>query len=540
MNKYAHFLILVLFLFSCQKKKVDLIIHHAVIYSVDSLFKTYEAAAIKDGVFFDLGNSAEILEKYDADSVIDAKNQYIYPGFIDAHSHFYWYGHGLQTVDLTGTKSMEEVIERVKLFIEAHPEKKWIIGRGWDQNDWAVKEFPTNEALNEHFQNHCIVLKRVDGHALLANHLAISEANADRPEIAGGRIIRKNGQNTGIYIDNAMDLFQQALPKEDASAMSHSLLEAQNKCFAVGLTSVCDAGLDRDVLDIIDSLNKLKLLQMRIYAMISLSEKNLNHYLNKGYYKTNHLNIRSFKVYADGALGSRGACLLHAYHDKPKEKGFLLKTAEELDSIIGIIAAKNFQINTHCIGDSANRSLLKIYAKHLKGKNNMRWRIEHAQVVDSNDFFYFKDYSIIPSVQPTHATSDMYWAEERLGKERLRYAYAYKRLLKTNDFIPLGSDFPVEDINPLYGFYAATARQDVKGYPTGGFQLEDALTREEALRGMTIWAAYAQFEEHEKGSIEKNKLADFVMMNIDLMKAPLIDIRHAKILSTYSGGKRVY
>ena len=279
---------------------------------------------------------------------------------------------------------------------------------------------------------------------------------------------------------------------------------------------------------------------MRIYAMISPTEENRKYYFERGPFQNELITIRSFKIFGDGALGSRGAALLKPYHDAPEEQGFLLSPAEEFESLANEIYANGFQMNTHCIGDSTNRTLLDIYAKVLKGKNDRRWRIEHAQIIDKEDLDKFGQYSIIPSVQPTHATSDMYWAEDRLGAERIGDAYIFKQLLDQNGRIALGSDFPVESINPLYGFHAAVARKDAKNWPEGGFQSDNKLTREEALKGMTIWAAYANLEDDIKGSIEVGKLADFVLLEQDIMKVQEEDIRDIKVRGTYIGGKKVY
>ncbi|MBD0368001.1 MAG: amidohydrolase family protein, partial [Flavisolibacter sp.] len=309
---------------------------------------------------------------------------------------------------------------------------------------------------------------------------------------------------------------------------------------AVGLTTVDDCGLDyREVL-LMDSFQKRGELKMRVYAMLSDAQHNYDFLFKSGKIKTDFLNVRSFKVYADGALGSRGACLLQPYSDKPGWFGFLLSTPHHFDSVAQVISSKGFQMCTHAIGDSGNRTILNIYAKYLKGKNDLRWRIEHAQVIHQNDFALFGQYSIIPSVQPTHATSDMYWAGDRLGKGREKGAYAYKQLMDQNGWIPLGTDFPVEDISPFKTFYAAVFRQDAKGFPKGGYQMENALSRQDALRGMTIWAARSNFEEKEKGSLEKGKWADFVLLDRDLMTAEQTDVLNTAVLATYIGGVKAY
>jgi predicted amidohydrolase YtcJ len=308
----------------------------------------------------------------------------------------------------------------------------------------------------------------------------------------------------------------------------------------MGLTTVDDCGLDyREVLTI-DSFQKKGELKMRVYAMLSDAKHNYDFLFKNGKIKTDHLNVRSFKVYADGALGSRGACLLQPYNDRPNWYGFLLSPLSHFDSVANIIAANNFQMCTHAIGDSGNRAVLNIYAKYLKGPNDKRWRIEHAQVVNQNDFAAFGKYNIIPSVQPTHATSDMYWAGQRVGREREKGAYAFKQLMQQNGWIPLGTDFPVEDISPFKTFLAAVFRQDAKGYPGGGYQMENALSRQEALRGMTIWAARSTFEETEKGSLEKGKLADFIILDRDLMTVAPAEVLQTTVLATFIGGSKVY
>jgi predicted amidohydrolase YtcJ len=290
----------------------------------------------------------------------------------------------------------------------------------------------------------------------------------------------------------------------------------------------------------IDALQKDGKLQLRLYVMLSDVKENYDHYLTKGPYKTDKLYIKGFKLYGDGALGSRGACLLQPYSDKKGWYGFLLSNPSHFDSVANILSKTEFQMCTHAIGDSGNRTILNIYAKYLNGKNDKRWRIEHAQVINQNDFLLFGNYSIVPSVQPTHATSDMYWAAERLGNERVKGAYAFKQLLKQNGWIPLGTDFPVEDISPFKTFLAAVARKDASGFPANGFQVDNALTREEAIRGMTIWAAKAGFLENEIGSLQVGKKADFILLDKDLMKVEEKDILHVQVKGTFVNGKKVF
>ena len=529
-------------LISCsQKKKIDLLVYNAVVYTVDSTFSRAEALAIDKGRILEVGTSADLQGKYDASNEMDVKGKFIYPGFIDAHAHFFGYGLGLRELNLAGTESWEDIITRLNDFSKNFSKNEWLIGRGWDQNDWSSKEFPDNKKLNEEFPDQPVFLTRIDGHAAIANQKALELAGIKAGDkLTGGEVEVKNGKLTGILIDNAVDLVSSKIPPPSGRRIKEGLLNAQQNCFAVGLTTIDDCGLDYQAILFIDSLQKRGDLKMRIYAMLSDNKPNYDFLFKNGKIKTDRLNVRAFKVYADGALGSRGACLLAPYNDKPHWSGFLLSSQQHFDSIAQILVQKGFQMCTHAIGDSGNRTMLKIYGKYLKGKNDLRWRIEHSQVIAERDFRLFGEYSIIPSVQPTHATSDMYWAASRLGNERIKGAYAYKQLLRQNGWIPLGTDFPVEDISPFKTFYAAVVRKDAKGWPDNGFQFENALTREEAIRGMTLWAAKSNFEETEKGSLEKGKLADFIIADKDLMKAAASELPGINVLATFLGGEKVF
>ena len=531
-------LILCVITFSCKKKEeVDSIIINANIYTVNTNFDKAEAFAIKEGKIIDVGSTLEIQSKYAPTFINDVKGKTIVPGFIDAHCHFLGLGMQQQKVDLSGTKSFDEVVQRI---VDFQKEKNvtYITGRGWDQNDWDVKEFPTKDKLDELFPNTPIAVRRVDGHALLANQAAIDLANVtvDSPE-KGGFIIKKDGKLTGIFIDGPMRLISSKIPKASTKEITQGLKDAEKICFDLGLTTVDDAGLSKQVIEIIDSLQQANELKMRIYAMVSVSDANIDYFTKNGIIKTDRLNVRSFKVYSDGALGSRGAAMKHSYSDKHNHFGALVTPLEDLEHYAEKIAASDFQMNTHAIGDSANYVMLKTYKKVLKGKKDRRWRIEHAQIIDKEDFNYFQN--ILPSVQPTHATSDMYWAEDRVGAERIKGAYAFKDLLNTYGKVALGTDFPVEKVSPFLTFYAAVARKDLNNYPENGFQMENALTREETLKGMTIWAAYANFEENEKGSIEVGKMADFIVLNKDIMTVETDKIPYLQVEETYVGGHRV-
>jgi len=533
-------LLLLIVLVSCQKKaQVDTIVINAKVYTVNSNFDIAEAFAVKDGKIVEVGSSEAIKNKYEPYDIVDATGKTIVPGFIDAHCHFLSLGFNSQQVDLVGTTSFDEVVNRVVDFSNVN-HSKYIVGRGWDQNDWENKEFPDNKLLNKLFPETPIVLTRIDGHAVLCNQAALNLGHVSPDsKIDGGEVVIKDGELTGVLIDNAESLVMNFWPKSTKDDTVNALLKAQEICFENGLTTVNDAGLDRSAIEIIDSLQQSGALKIRVYAMASGSPENVDYYLNKGIVKTEKLDVRSFKFYADGALGSRGALLRAPYSDKPNHFGLLLTDLETFKSYAKRIANSDseFQMNTHAIGDSANHAVLNIYKNVLDGKKDRRWKIEHAQVISPEDFDLFDD--IIPSVQPTHATSDMYWAEDRLGHERIKGAYAYKDLLNKYGKIALGTDFPVEYVSPFYTFYAAVARQDLKQYPEGGFQMENALTREETLKGMTIWAAFSNFEENEKGSIEAGKFADFIILDKNIMEAPVNEIPNIKATNTFVAGKSV-
>ena len=534
--------LLVVLFCACKQKEynADLLVKDALVYTVDSAFTTADAFVVSAGKIVAVGKADTLEEKYNAKQVIDAGGKPVYPGFIDAHAHFYEYGLGLQEADLTNTKSWQEVVDSVKAFAARNPDG-WIVGRGWDQNKWKVKEFPNKAKLDSLFPARPVILSRIDGHAVMVNQAALNLAGVKPGQtIIGGKIETINGKLTGVMIDNAQGIITRKIPPPTEAITQSALLGAQKNCFAAGLTTIDDCGLPYTMVNTIAELQHKGELKMRMYVMLSDQQDNYDYLFKRGAYKTPSLNVRAFKVYADGALGSRGACLLKPYADQKGWSGFLLSQQKHFQEVAEKIAAHGFQMCTHAIGDSANRVMLKIYASVLKGKNDKRWRIEHSQIVAPEDVKLFGEYNIVPSVQPTHATSDMYWAGARLGKERLKTAYAYKDLLAQNGWMPLGTDFPVENINPMYTFYAAVIRKDKKGYPEDGFQMENAIGRTEALRGMTIWAAKANFEEKEKGSIEPGKYADFVILDSDIMKVDGKTLPNVKVLKTFVNGEQVY
>ena len=533
--------ILLVFISSCNsKQKVSLIISNANIYTVDSAFSQATAMAIEDGKIVAVGNNVDIQNKYSSSNNIDAKGNTIFPGFIDAHCHFTGYATDMWKCSLTGTTSFAEVVSKINGYSATAP-MEWIYGRGWDQNDWTVKEFPTKEIFDSLFPNRPVFLKRVDGHAALLNQKALELAGiTTATKIAGGEVEIKNGKLTGILVDNAMHFAEKKVPLINDTLAQKYFLAAQDYCFAAGLTGVHDCGISEHTVDLILKAQNDGGLKMKIFALLSDDTSYYDKWVKSGPLKTERFTVGGFKFYADGALGSRGACLLQDYADKKNWKGFLLHDKAHFEKAAQMFAGSGLQMCTHAIGDSGNRQILKIYADVLKGKNDKRWRVEHAQVMNAADFHFFADNNIIPSVQPTHATSDMYWAADRVGATRIKTAYAYKQLLQTNSWLPLGTDFPVEYIEPLKTFYAAVVRQDSKGFPANGFQMENALTRKEAIYGMTLWAAKAAFEEKQKGSLEVGKAADFIMLDKDLMTCDKAEILGTKVLGTWVSGEKVF
>ena len=530
-------LIVGLLLSSCQSK-VDLIVHNANVYTLGQNNLKASAFVVDDGKFVDVGGE-ELLEQYTAKKVLDLQELPVYPGFIDSHCHFLSLGLSLNKVDLVGTKSFEDVLDRVKRYA-TNKELNAITGRGWDQNDWKIKRLPNKEQLDLIFPDIPVALRRIDGHAMLVNQKALDLAGITLDtEVTGGQIVKENGKLTGVLIDAPMQMVTNILSKPSVEDKIKSLQDAEEISFANGLTTVSVAGLDREDIFLIDSLHKTGALTIRVYAMISNSQDNVDYFLKEGPYKTDKLNVRSFKVYADGALGSRGAALKDSYSDLDNHTGAFITSKDSLEALAYKLAASPFQMNTHAIGDAANQVVLEAYNKALVFSDDPRWRVEHAQIIDTNDIKLFTR-KILPSVQPTHATSDMYWAEDRLGEDRLYGAYANKALLEQSGRIALGTDFPVEDVNPFKTFYAAVVRKDSEAFPEEGYLPENKLSEIEALKGMTIWGAYANFEDKEKGSIEAGKVADFIILDRDIIKVSEKRILKTRVVATLVDGKIVY
>ena len=535
LNNLILVLLVITSLLQSCKKSVDYIAYNGNIYTVNNDFNVASAFAVKDGKFIDVGND-EIFSKYNTNEKIDLNGSTVLPGLIDAHCHFYGLGLNQSVIDLTGTSSFNEILEKIAF----ENNKDVIRGRGWDQNDWEIKEFPDKLKLDLAYPNTPVILERIDGHAYLVNQKALDIAGIDiNTKSTNGSLLSKKGKLTGVLIDGPMSIIDDAFGEISLDNKIKALISAQKICFQNGLTTVDDAGLSKEVILLIDSLQKKDLLKMRVYAMISNSEDDVDYFLENGPIKTNSLNVRSVKVYGDGALGSRGATLKEPYSDDKHNYGKLVTSYKDIKDLADKLAKANFQMNTHAIGDSTINILIDTYSKVLENKTDPRWRIEHSQIIDLNDIDGYNN-KILPSVQPTHATSDMYWANDRVGSKRIKGAYAYKALLEKSKVIGLGTDFPVEKVNPFHTFYASISRKDLNDYPEKGFEFENALSREETLKGMTIWAAYLNFEEKEKGSIEKGKFADFIIIDRDIMKVETNKTPNTKVLKTYLSGELVY
>jgi hypothetical protein len=538
MRKHTLFLFLFFFIMtSCQTKTaVDLIVHNANVYTVDADFSKAQAFAVKDGKFVAVGDENEITGHFSAKETIDAQGNAVYPGFMDGHSHFTGYGENLvRWADLKGCRSYEEVIERLSVHDSLYP-AEWLLGRGWDQNLWEPAEFPDNERLAEAFPGRKVLLTRIDGHAVLASKEVLELAGIDKDfQLEGGMAIMKGDRCTGVLLDNTADVAKALIPPMSAAQQIQALLKAQENCQAVGLTSVTDAGLDIATIELIDSLQQAGQLTIHVNAMVNPDDETMEHFMHQGVIDKDKLTVRSVKIYDDGALGSRGAKLLEPYSDLDEcgmgnaECGMILESDEFYRHVCQKAYEAGYQVCCHAIGDGGVQHILDIYSEFLKGPNDLRWRIEHSQVVAEDDFARFGQYNVIPSVQTTHCTSDMDWAGERLG-DRIKNAYAYQRLLRENGWLINGTDFPIEDISPIYTFYAAVARKHLDGTPTEGFQMENALTREQALRSITIWVAKGCFLEDRKGSIEVGKDADFVMLDRDIMTVAEGEIPAAKVI----------
>jgi predicted amidohydrolase YtcJ len=533
----------------------DLILVNGRVYTVDNARPLVSALAVRSGRIVFVGSDAEArVLATPTTQTIDLHGATVFPGFTDAHAHLLGLGDELRRVNVAGATSYEEVIDRVKTWAKNVKPGDWILGRGWDQNRWPTKEFPTHEALSRAFPNNPVVLERIDGHADLANAKAMELARitAATPEPSGGRILKlASGAPSGVFIDNAAGLIERAIPASTRADTRKAILAAIAECNRWGLTGIHDPGESPQTVSIYEELARAKDLNLRSYVMLSdpgepgSAAAHANPYLQRGPQSAlydGHLWIRAIKLYADGALGSRGAALLAPYSDDSTNSGLLVSQPAHLEAWAEWALRHGFQVNVHAIGDRGNRNVLDAFETALRAvpKADHRFRIEHAQVVSPQDIPRFAKLGVIPSMQATHQTSDMGWAEARLGPERIRGAYAWRSLLNTGVIIPNGTDFPVEEVNPLLTFHAAVTRQNPSNQPAGGWYPDQRMTREEALQSMTIWPAYAGFQESMLGSLTPGKYADFVVLDRDIMRIPETEILGARVLSTWIGGHPVY
>jgi predicted amidohydrolase YtcJ len=527
----------------------DLVVTNARIYTVDDAHPLAQAMAVRDGRVLFVGSTREARALAGPRTrVLDLGGRTVIPGMTDAHAHLLGLGELLRSVDLAGTRSYDEVIARVAARAKQAPAGSWIIGRGWDQNDWGDTRFPTHDALSRALPDHPVLLTRVDGHAALANARAMTAAGVTRetkdPE--GGRIERgADGAPSGVFVDNAQDLVEKAVPALTTAERRAAVLAAVKEANRWGLTGLHDAGAVRATIDVYEELARAGTFDLRTYVMVSDDSAAIAHYVARGPQSElygGQLWIRAIKLYSDGALGSRGAALLDPYADDPGNKGLLVSAPVHIRAVAEQGLRAGFQVNTHAIGDRGNRIVLDAYEQALAARPvaDHRFRVEHAQILSPDDVPRFAELGVIPSMQASHQTSDMYWAGTRVGAGRLNGAYAWRSLLNTGVVVPNGSDFPVEQVNPLISFHAAVSRQDAHDWPAGGWYPEQRMTREEALRSMTIWPAYAAFQEAALGSLTSGKYADFVVLDQDIMRVPAELILTTNVLATYLGGRAVY
>jgi predicted amidohydrolase YtcJ len=527
----------------------DLVVLNGRIYTADGARPVVQAMAVRGGRVVFVGNEAGARALIgSATRTLDLGGRTVIPGMADAHAHVAGLGAALRNVDLTGTSSYEQVIARVVERARTTPRGEWVIGRGWDQNDWGDTRFPTHEALTRAVPDHPVYLERVDGHAGLANAMAMQKAgvNKDTKDPAGGSVERDaQGNPAGVFVDNAQGLVERAIPATTRAQTKSAIAAAIDEMHRWGLTGVHDAGASPQVLELYEELGREKALNIRLYAMISDNDAAIEAWFKRGPQSGMYdgtLWVRSIKLYQDGALGSRGAALLEPYADDPKTNGLLVSAPAHIQDVATRALRAGFQVNTHAIGDRGNRLVLDSYEAALKAvpTADHRFRIEHAQILNYDDIPRFAQLGVIPSMQASHQTSDMYWAGNRLGETRLRGAYAWRSLLETGVVIPNGSDFPVEQVNPLISFEAAVARQDARGWPAGGWYPEQRMTRDEALKSMSLWPAYAAFQERELGSLTAGKYADFVVLDQDIMRVPTEVLLDTHVISTWVGGRAVY
>jgi len=528
----------------------DLVLHNAQIYTVDEDQPEAEALAVRDGRLLMVGSNEDVGSAYPDARRVDAGGRTVVPGLIDAHAHLMGLGQSRLQANLVGTPSVTAILDSLRDHAQKLPDDAWLQGRGWDQNDWETTAFPTRQDLDGAFPDRPVALERIDGHATWVNTAAIEatvglDSLAAMDDPAGGSIRRtEDGTPTGVFIDAASDIVRSQIPEPSDAELDRALEAALTATARNGLTGVHDAGASRSTIERYQRFIDDGRFPLRLYAMIDGRGETFDYFCENGPIRDygGRLSVRSVKFFMDGALGSRGAALLDPYSDDPDNRGLLLKKPDTFRQDVLTSMRCGFQVNTHAIGDRANRLVLDAYENAIDslGAGAGRHRVEHAQILHPNDLPRFADLDVIASVQPTHATSDMPWADERLGDKRLQTSYAWKSLIDSGAQAAFGSDFPVEDVNPLEGIYAAVTRQDADGNPEGGWMPSEKVSRERALQGFTLDAAYAAFQEEDLGSLEAGKRADFVVLSKDILEIPAPEILETDVVATYIGGEAVF
>ncbi len=533
-----------------QPREASMLLLNGVIYTLDERRPVAEAVALEGDKIAGVGSNEEIRKTFRSAKVIDLLGKTVVPGFIDAHLHLENLGASLMQLNLAGTTSVAEIQSLLSERVRRSKPGSWIRGRGWDQNRWPGQAFPTHEALDRVAPDNPVYFGRIDGHAVWVNRKALEIAGitARTPDPPGGKILRdKQGEPTGVFIDNAVRMLMSVLPEPSDEEREEAIEKAAQECVSVGLTEVHDMGVEPDAIVIYKRMIAAGRLPLRLYVAVDGTSPLCDSVLQAGPDTSDmagHLTVRAVKLYADGALGSRGAALIAPYADDPGNRGLTLTSSGDLGAMAKKCLDHGFQLCVHAIGDRANDIVLDVYAGAFAGRAidgaRARFRIEHAQVLDSTAIPKFHRLGVLPVMQPTHCTSDMPWAEERLGPDRVRRAYAWRSLLDQGSIIPGSSDAPVESPNPLWGIYAAITRQDQAAHPAGGWHPEQRMTRAEALRSFTSWAAFAGFQEEKKGSIEPGKWADLTVLSDDIMKIEPQKILESKVAMTVIGGSIVY
>ncbi len=550
-NLFLIGLISVFFITCSHQPAADLVLLNGKIATVDSDFSICEAVAVRDGRFVCVGSDEEVSRFIgEKTHVVDLKDRLVLPGLIDAHGHLYSLGQKLSSLDISGARSFDEVVSIVAERVRTAKPGEWITGGRWDHTRWPGKTFPVHDALSRISPENPVFLNRVDGNAAFVNARALEQAGIgpDTPDPEGGKIMRKpDGSPTGVLVNRAMNLVKAHLPRESDEAYRHKVIRALDAFLAAGLTGVHEAGISPHEIELYKQLVDQGAIHVRVNAMLGTQEEPVLDVPDlAGYFRSNRvekygeyaLQVRTIKLFFDGALGSRGAAFFDPYVDDPENTGLFRISPDYITKVSEAALAADMSVATHCIGTRGNRLCLDAYIRAFRNnpKKDHRFRIEHAQIVRQEDVPLFSEWSVIPSMQPTHCTSDMDFIADRIGEERTRGGYAWRRFLDDGRVIPCGSDFPVESCNPLLGIYAAVTRQDLDGHPAGGWHPAQKMTIEEAIRGFTIWAAYAGFQEDVLGSIEPGKLADMTVLDRDILTIDPSEIPNVHVLATIIGG----